>query len=183
MTEKPNVFKEVFGDALHPAPKPEPEPDPTLVSEEAHAKLKRNLTKALDRHDALMDLPIDGPAATAGDKRIVLEAANATVKAALTTDRAALKAKSDNILYRVLLRAIFIRLESGRSNTPDRLNMLRTASRTDLEAALGKKIADYDRMEAAAAPGEQLGPLPPPPPDPPDPELQRRLDEAFGRRR
>jgi len=178
MTEKPAapIFNELFGDVLHPAP--QPEPDPTLVSAEAHAKLKRNLGVALDRHHDFMT----ADQVTAGDKRLALEAANNTVKAALATDRTALKAKSEKTIERVLLRLLVIRKMRGFDLTDDDVRMLRSTPRPELEAALGPQLlATYDRMEAAAAPGEPLKPPPSPPEAPRDDALQGALTRAFGR--
>ena len=85
---------------------------------------------------------------TAGDKRLALEAANITVKAALTTDRTALKARADNTLERVLLRAIVVRRYHGRDVPPERVKQLKATPRAELEAALGPRwLAEYDRME------------------------------------
>jgi hypothetical protein len=160
MTEKPSapIFNEVFADILHSNPKPEP--DPTSVSEEAHAKLRRNLDVALDRHHDFMI----ADQVTAGDKRLALEAANTTVKAALTTDRTALKAKSEKTIARVLLRLLFVRKSRGLELSPEDAKMLKSAPRAEIEAALfPRQLAEYDRMEAAAAPGEPLKPPPSPP--------------------
>ena len=134
MPEKPSapIFNEVFGHVLQPTPKPEP--DPALVSEEAHAKLKRNLDLALDRHHDFMT----AEQVTAGDKRLALESANITVKAALTTDRTALKAQSDNVIERVFLRMLFYKKVYGRDMTAEDLNRLKTTPRAELEAALGR---------------------------------------------
>ena len=124
-----------------------PESRGTLTSEgsEAHVKLKRNLAVALDvHHDAMtLDLPNVG----VGDKRLMVEAANMTVKAALTTDRTALKARSDKTIERVLLRLLFLRKMRGFDLTDDDVKMLRSAPRAELEAALGPKLADYDKLE------------------------------------
>ena len=178
MPEKPSapIFNEVFGHILQPTSKPEP--DPTLVSEEAHAKLKRNLDLALDRHHDFMT----ADQVTAGDKRLALESANMTVKAALTTDRTALKAKSEKTIERLLLRLLVIRILHGRENRPEDEKKLRSTPRPELEAALGPKLlATYDKMDAAAAPGEPLKPPPSPPEPPPDPALEEALTRVFGR--
>ena len=85
MTDKPTlaVFSEVFGDSLRPAPQPTPPPAPTLATEgDAHNKLQRNVDLALDVHHKFMTTEPE----TAGDKRLALEAANMSVKAALATD-------------------------------------------------------------------------------------------------
>lgn len=122
-------------------------PPPTLVSDtEAHAKLKRNLSIALDRHKEIMDFEL--PDIPAGDKRLALEAANMTVKAALATDKTALKARQDNTIARVLLRLLFYRKLRGREMGPDDLKRLQTAPRVELEAALGPRaLAEYDQLE------------------------------------
>jgi hypothetical protein len=148
MPEKPSapIFNEVFGHILQPTPKPEP--DPTL-SEEAHAKLKRNLDVALDRHHDFMT----ADQVTASDRRLALESANMTVKAALTTDRTALKAKSEKTIERALLRLLVIRILHGLQNPRELIEKLRSTPRPELEAALGPKLlATYDKMDAAAAP-------------------------------
>ena len=123
-------------------------PPPTLAAEgEAHSKLKRNLSKALDVHDKILDadLPPDLPH---GDKRLMLEAANATVKAALATDRAVLKARTDNVLELVFLRVLFHRKINGDTLTDQELTRLTTAPRKDIEAALvsPRLIAQYDDL-------------------------------------
>lgn len=128
-----------------PLPAGEPEP-PHAVAAEAHAKLKRNLDLALERHEEILSQPI-AEETDVRNKRLVAEVATATVKAALTTDRTALKARSDRTIERVLLRLLFYRKLHGYPNSPQDMEMLRTAPRAELEAALGKKIAEYDRME------------------------------------
>lgn len=115
-----------------------------LTSEgEPHAKLKRNLVKALDRQDELLD----SDTSTIGGRMVVAGVAATVVRAALTTDKTALKARSDNTLERVLLRLVFYRKLLGRETSPDELKRLREAPRAEIEAALGPRIADYDRME------------------------------------
>ena len=178
MAEKPSapIFNEVFGHILHPTPKPEP--DPALVSEEAHVKLRRNLDLALDRHNDFMT----ADQVTAGDKRLALEAANTTIKAALTADRTALKAKSEKTIERVLLRLLVIRIFARAREQAGGWKKLRSTPRAELEAALGPRwLSEYDRMEAAAAPGEPLKPPPSPPEAPRDDALQEALKRAFGR--
>jgi hypothetical protein len=180
MTEKPAapIFNELFGDVLQPAP--QPEPDPALVSEEAHAKLKRNLSIALDVHKAAMEATL--PNIEIGNKRLMVEAANMTVKAALTTDKTSLKARSEKTIERVLLRLLVIRILHGCENRPEDEKKLRSTPRPELEAALGPKLlATYDKMDAAAAPGEPLKPPPSRPEPPPDPAPQEALTRAFGR--
>ncbi len=77
----------------------------------------------------------------------MVESANTTVKAALATDRTALKARSDNILERVLLRVIVVRKYHGRGSPKD-VERLRATPRAELEAALGQRwLKEYDRME------------------------------------
>ena len=145
MTDKPNVFREVFDEVLYPAPKPAPE-SPLVSDSEAHAKLKRNLDMALDVHKQAMSATL--PDIPGGDKRLMVESANTTVKAALATDRTALKARSDNILERVLLRVIVVRKYHGREVAPKDVERLRATPRAELEAALGQRwLKEYDRME------------------------------------
>ena len=123
-------------------------PPPTLASDgEAHAKLKRNLNKALERHSEILDIPIvaDMPI---GDKRLVHDAATATLKAALTTDKTVLKARQDNTMERVLLRLLFYRYLRGLALSPEYVHQLRTATRKELEAALApRELAKYDGLE------------------------------------
>jgi hypothetical protein len=176
MPEKPSapIFNEVFGHIRHSTPKPEPDP---TVSEEAHVKLRRNLDLALNRHHDFMT----ADQVTAGDKRLALEAANTTVKAALTSDRTALKARNEKTIERVLLRLLFLRRQRGYALSAEDEKMLKTAPRAELEAALGSKLKEYDEMEAAAALGEPLKPPPSPPEPPRDDALQEALTRAFGR--
>jgi len=147
MTEKPAlpIFNEVFGDLLRPAPQPAPEPAQT-IGEEANAKLKRNLDMALDVHQQAMSATL--PDVPVGEKRLMVESAHMTVKAALTTDKTALKARSDNVLERVLLRCLFAAHRRGRTlNEADR-ERIKNAPRKDLEAALSpRQLAEYDRTE------------------------------------
>jgi hypothetical protein len=119
---------------------------PPLTSDaEAHTKLKRNLAVALDVHNEIMTFRLDAPPA---DKRLALEAANATVKAALATDRAALKARQDNALERVFLRLLYYRKVMGKELKPQDVKQLQTAPRKELEAALGQReLETYDHME------------------------------------
>ena len=128
-------------DSLAPASKA------TLAFEgEPHAKLKRNLNLALDKHEELMSMVPE----SVGDRRIILDAATATVKAALTTDRTALKARSEKTIERVLLRLVFLRKIGGYAVGAEDEKMLKTAPRAELEAALGPRIADFDRMNENA---------------------------------
>ena len=176
MTEKPSltILDEVFGAAQRTDPKPE-----TLVSDntEAHSKLKRNLSKALDRQDELLD----GPTTTVGERMVIASVAATTVKAALSTDRTALKARADNVIEQVLLRAIVVRAYRGYEVRPEDVRRLKATPRGELEAALGPKwLATYDKMEAAAGPEGALKP-PSLKSSKPDPEIQSQLNEAFGR--
>lgn len=83
-----------------------------------------------------------------GDKRLALEAANMTVKAALATDKTALKARQDNTIARVLLRMLFYKKLRGRELGLEDLRQLKTAPRAELEAALGPRaLQDYDQLE------------------------------------
>jgi hypothetical protein len=148
MTEKRAlpVFNEVFGDLLRPASQPASEPEPSSTTgEKTHAKLKRNLDLALDVHKDALSFRLEGENS---DKRFALEAANMTVKAALTTDRTALKARSEKTIERVLLRLLFIKFQGGDKLTAEDERMLRTAPRAEMEAALlPRQLAEYDRME------------------------------------
>ena len=124
----------------------EPEP-PRTVAAEAHAKLTRNLDLALERHGEILSQPI-AEETDVRNKRLVAEVATATVKAALTTDRTALKARSDKTIERVLLRAIVVRRYHGREVAPEYVKQLKATPRAELEAALGQRwLVEYDRME------------------------------------
>jgi len=125
-------------------------PPPLTTATEAHEKLKRNLDQALDWHSAAMagELP-DLPA---GDKRLGQESANMTVKAALTTDRTALKARSEGIAERLALRTLFHRKRLGRELSPAEEAELRSTPRKKMEAAMGdgpgapRLMAEFDKM-------------------------------------
>jgi hypothetical protein len=126
----------------------EPEP-PRVAATEAHAKLKRNLDLALERHKEILS-PAIAQETDVRNKRLVAEVATATVKAVLTTDRTALKARSDNITDRTLLRLLFIRYQRGLPVRPEHLERLWTAPRAEIEAALWPKhLVEYDRMKNA----------------------------------
>jgi hypothetical protein len=132
--------------ALSPANEPEPS---RAVATEAHAKLKRNLDLALERHEEILSQPIAGEI-DVRKKRLVAEVATATIKASVTTDRTALKARSDNIIARVLLRAIFTRLVAGLPTREEDLARLKGASRKEIEASLfPRQLEEYDRMKNA----------------------------------
>lgn len=134
------------GPPASPRPADEPEP-PCAVAAEAHAKLKQNLDLALERHGEILSQPI-AEETDVRSKRLVAEVATATVKAALTTDRTALKARADNTIERLLLRAIVVRRYHGRDVPPERVKQLKSTPRAELEAALGPRwLAEYDRME------------------------------------
>jgi hypothetical protein len=136
---------DLFDKALPPRPPP---PPPTLASEgEAHQKLKRNLDLALDVHNQAMraELPPDLPA---GEKRLMVETAHVTVKAALATDRTALRARQENTLEIVMLRILFARKQRGYPIKPEDEERLRTAPRAKLEIALmPREVAEYDQLE------------------------------------
>jgi hypothetical protein len=119
-----------------------------LTSEgEAHEQLKLNLSQALKLHKQIMNFELP-PETTAGDKRLAADAANATIKAALTTDRTALKARQDNTLERLFLRVLFIAKSMGKELSSRDLDRLKNAPRAELEAALSPRfLAEYDRME------------------------------------
>lgn len=122
-------------------------PSPTLAIEgEAHEKLKRNLHLALDLHGDIMEGA--QVAENASDRRLMAEVATATVKAALATDRTALKARRDNTLERLVLRVLFHRKRLGYDMAPRDLEELKNAPRVELEAALSPRwMAEYDQME------------------------------------
>jgi hypothetical protein len=132
--------------ASPPADESEP---PRAVATEAHAKLRQNLDLALQRHKEMLSQRITEET-DIRNKRLVAEVATATVKAALATDRTALKARSDNIIARVLLRAIFTRLTMGLPVREEDLARLKAASRKEIEASLWpKQLEEYDRMKNA----------------------------------
>jgi hypothetical protein len=149
MTDKPAlvVFKEVFGDTLRSAQKPVPSPAPTLATEgDAHNKLQRNVDLALDVHKKAMDANL--PDVPQGDKRLMVESAHATIKAALATDRTALRAHQDNIMELVMLRVLFARKLHGYAIKSDDEEKLRSAPRLKLEAALSaRQLAEYDALK------------------------------------
>jgi hypothetical protein len=134
---------DLFGDTLRPAP--QPAPAPTLASEgDAHNKLQRNVQLALEVHHKLMSTEPE----TAGDKRLALEAANMSVKAALATDRTALKARQENTMELFMLRVLFSRKRLGYEIAPLDEEKLRTAPRAKLESALGARgLAEYDDLK------------------------------------
>lgn len=124
----------------------QPETKGSLTFEgEPHVKLKRNLSLALDVHQQAMkgELPPELPA---GEKRLAVESASATVKAALATDRTALKARSEKLMEQVFLRLLFYKKLFGKEMTDADVKALRTAPRADLEAALGPQMAKYDNL-------------------------------------
>lgn len=127
-----------------------PAPPPTLAAEgEAHSKLKRNLDKALEVHLQAMSASLPGDI-TAGDKRLMVESAHATVKAALATDRTALRAKQENTLELVFLRVLFHRWRMGMEVSPTDAQRLVTAPRAKVEAAIGSKMmVEYDKIANA----------------------------------
>lgn len=122
-----------------------PPPKPVLTSDgDAHNKLQRNVQVALDIHHQLMLAEPE----TAGDKRLALEAANMSVKAALATDRTALKARQENTIEIVMLRVLFARISRGMWVKPEDAEKLRTAPRAKLEIALGaRSLAEFDELK------------------------------------
>jgi len=119
----------------------------TSPGDEAHVKLKRNLSLALDRQHEFLGAPVT-PEMPVSEKRMVLEAAGATVKAALATDRTALKARQDNTLELVMLRVLFHRKRLGYELEDKYLERLKTAPRAQLEIALGpRQMMQYDQLE------------------------------------
>jgi len=184
MTEKPAlpVFAEVFSDVLRPAPQPAP---PT-TEEEAHTKLKRNLDLALERHGEILSQPITEET-NARDKRLAADVGASTIKAALTTDKTALKARQDNILELVMLRVIFHRKRMGLEIEPKHVELLKNAPRAKIEAALGqgpggpRQLAEYDDMMAGRPPKEKVEPVKEGGMS--HAEIQEALDQAFGHKR
>lgn len=127
-------------EALASTPSP-----PVLATEgDAHNKLQRNVQLALEVHHKLMSAEPEN----AGDKRLALEAANMSVKAALATDRTALKARQENTMELFMLRVLFSRKRLGYDiRTEDEIK-LRTAPRVKLESALGARgLAEYDTLK------------------------------------
>jgi hypothetical protein len=176
----PDIFNKVFGDALRPAPQPEP---PPLVATEAHEKLRRNLGLALDRHHDLIAKPLT-PETTAHDKRLALEASTSTIKAALATDRTALRTRQEDTLGIALIRIWLSGVLLGKTLEPGDLEKLRTMPRAKLQAALNpRQLAEYDLIDWSDPKNPKI--LPPPPKTPEeiaaDAEIQRRMNEAFGR--
>jgi hypothetical protein len=127
----------LFGEAKGP---------PRVIAVEAHTKLARNLDLALDVHQQAMSASL--PDVPQGDKRLMVESAHATVKAALATDRTALRARQENTLEIVLLRVLFARIKRGMWVKPEDAEKLRTAPRAKLETALGaRQMIEYDTLE------------------------------------
>lgn len=121
-------------------------PKPTLTDEgsDAHNKLQRNVDVALDLHYEFMMADPE----SAGDKRLALESANTTIKAALATDRTALKARQENTIELVMLRVLFARKMHGIASKPEDEEKLRTAPRAKLETAIGVRgLAEYDTFK------------------------------------
>jgi len=111
------------------------------------AKLKRNLDLALERHEEILSQPI-AEETDVRNKRLVAEVATATVKAAISTDKNALKARQDNILERVLLHCLFHARKFGRTLSEADRERIKNAPRKELEAASSpRQLAEYDRGE------------------------------------
>ena len=87
------------------------------MAAEAHAKLKRNLDLALQRHEERLSQPL-AEETDLRNKRLVAEVANTTVEAALATDRNALKARQQNTIEIVMLRVLFARIRRGMASSP-----------------------------------------------------------------
>ena len=122
-------------------------PKPTLASEgDAHNKLQRNVDLALDVHQQAMRANL--PDVPQGDKRLMVESAHATIKAALATDRTALKARQENTIELVMLRVLLARKARGLWIKPEDEEKFRTAPRAKLESALGARgLAEYDELK------------------------------------
>ncbi len=109
---------------------------------------------ALERHEEILSQPITEET-DLRNKRLVAEVATATVKAAISTDKTALKACRDNILERVFLRILVHQKLLGEALGPQEMDRLRRASRAEIEAALDPRtLAEFD----AAAGLASLGP-------------------------
>ena len=126
-------------------------PPPLTTSTEAHVKLQRNLPLALDRQHQIMSGSL--PEGLQPDRRLIAEVASATVRAALTTDRTALKARQENIKERLFIRMLFHRKRLGREMSPAEDAELKSIPREEIEKALGdgpgvpRLMAEYDAME------------------------------------
>jgi hypothetical protein len=128
-----------------PAPQPAPEP-PRVIPTEAHAKLARNLDTALDVHHAAMSANL--PDVPLGDKRLMVESANSTLKASFAVDRSALRARRENSIEVVMLRIYFTKKLKNIPLDPEDELKLRSTPRGKLEAALGERgLAEYDEFE------------------------------------
>jgi len=139
---------DIFDEDPPAGPLPADEPELTrAVAAEAHAKLKRNLDLALERHEEILSQPL-AEETDVRNKRLVAEVATATVKAALATDRTALKARQENTVEIVMLRVLFARIKRGMWVKPEDAEKLRTAPRAKLGIALGARgLAAYDQLE------------------------------------
>ena len=139
---------DIFDEEPPAAPLPADEPELTrAVAAEAHAKLKRNLDLALERHEEILSQPL-AEETDVRNKRLVAEVATATVKAALATDRTALKARQENTIEIVMLRVLFQRYLRAMEIKPEDKEKLRTAPRAKLEIALGARgLAEYDELK------------------------------------
>jgi hypothetical protein len=145
MSKSPfDIFDEEPPAAHLPADEPEP---PRALVAEAHAKLKRNLDLALERYEEILSQPI-AEETDVRNKRLVAEVATATVKAALATDRTALKARQENTIELVMLRVLLARKSRGLWIKPEDEEKPRIAPRAKLETALGARgLAEYDELK------------------------------------
>jgi hypothetical protein len=130
-----------------PDPFDRPQPElPRFVESEAHELLKENLTLALGVHRQAMTgkLPANLPI---GEKRLAVESAHTTVKAALQTDRAALRARQENTMEIAMIRIWFAGVTLGEKLEPVDLEKLRATPRAKLEAALGQRqMQEFDEI-------------------------------------
>jgi hypothetical protein len=142
-----DIFDAVFrtSKGVEPSVSSEPESEPpNAVAGEPHAKLKRNLDLALDRHGEIMSRPITEDT-DQKDRRLAAEVATATIKAANSADKNVLRAHKDDVLKRLLLRVLIYRWQRGELLGAQDLGRLRSASRAEIEAALGpRQVAEFD---------------------------------------
>jgi len=121
-------------------------PLPLASTEESHAKLQRNLSLALDLHREILSSGFSEEM-PAGRQRIGLEAASQTVKAALTVDRTALKARQDDVFERCFIRMLAM---SRAPLSSELATILKRTPREKLEASLSSEdLAAYDAKSAA----------------------------------
>ena len=122
-------------------------PEPPVVAESAaHEQLKANLDLALGVHRRAMSAEL--PNIPTADKRLMVESAHVTVRAALQTDSNALRARENNVLELVLWRVVFERIRRGLPVKDEDRERLRNAPRSRLEQAFSpRQMLQFDKMK------------------------------------